>query len=178
MKNKFALMCLTSLIVFSGACHSQTTQAGDTQDTEAISQRYIESFRKSGVPTGEAVTAAVSKAKATNKIPDWEFAARLANSYANVIGAMKEHYSALYRSSLSVSRSGNSLFLDRAVEYEKSQNIYLAIRNDAYLSQAELHLKAGNKSAALSLAMTSMRLTGDSPDYKAEEMIKRIIELK
>jgi len=176
MKNKFALMCLTSLIVFSGACQSQTSQAGDTQDTEEIARRYIESFRKSGVPTAQAVTAAVSKAQETNTIANWELAARLANSYANVLGAMKEHYSDLWRSSRSGSRPGVRDYIEKAADYERSQNTYLQIRNDAYLSQAELHLKAGDKSAALSLAMTSMRLSGVSPNIRAEEMIKRIIE--
>ena len=176
--NTTAFAIVVSLLLFWGTSNAQTTQAGDSQDTEAIAQRYIEAFRKSGVPTPDAVNAALSKARESSTTQNWEIVARLSNSYANVLGAMKDHYSNLYRSSRSGSSGPTRYYIERAADYETQQNNYLSIRNDAYISQAELFLAAGNKANALSLAMTSMRLSGISPNTKAEELIKRIVEYK
>jgi hypothetical protein len=178
MKASLGTILFALALNFNGLAQAQGSKADASEDTELTARRYIESFKQSGVPTPSGVVAAVEKAKLSNKIADWEFAARIANSYANVVGELKSHYSKLHTRSAQYTRYGNEDYLNKAVEYEEIQNQYLQTRNDAYLSQSELYLQAGNKASALSFAMTAMSLSGASPNTRAEEIMRRIVEYK
>lgn len=140
--------------------------------SERIAKEYLDSFRQTGVPTTAAVTAALQKAKASPSVTTWQLAAKIANSYANAVSVLKEHYSTLYN------QNRNGDYIHKAAEYEKVENQYLAIRNNAYIELAKLYLQQGDKATALSFAATAVRLSGDTPNTDGEQLIKLIIEYK
>lgn len=166
------------MIGMSVALYGQEEQKAAPEDSAKVAQKYQESFGKTGVPTPEAVDAALAKAKKANTIESWEYAAGLADSYANVVEVLREHYATLYNSSRAGRAEGNKPYMRQAADYEKSRNQYLGIRNDVYLNIADLYLAKGNKSVALSYAMTAVQLTSAELNVRGVNLIKKIIEYR
>jgi hypothetical protein len=151
---------------------------------ETQTQEYLATFEKDGVPILGAVEAALTKAKKENTIETWANAARLANSYANVVSLLDEHYMSKFEhDARSASETGRIKlqikYMEESGAYGKADNQYKNVRNDCYLSIAELYLKQGSKASALSYAMTAVRLTGATGSItRGEALIKKIIEYK
>ena len=175
---KGIVICL-SLMISITYLYGQETKKEAQGDSEKLAQQYLDTFEKTGVPAPTAVEAAFAKATKESTIENWEFAARLANTYANVVDVLRDHYADLYyESKSSYSRGGNTGYLEKAAEYERKRNEYLGKRNEAYLNLADLYLAKGNKSRALSYAMTAVRLSGAYPNTRGENLIKKIIEFQ
>jgi hypothetical protein len=164
------------------ASTQQRESAAETQ-----TQEYLATFEKDGVPTLGAVKAALAKAKAENTIETWASAARLANSYSNVVDVLSEHYLEVYQNLLKKTSESSltrdleprllTMFSETLGKYDSTRNEYRAVRNECYLSVAELYLAQGNKASALSYAMTAVELTGgDGSIQRGEALIKKIIE--
>jgi len=162
----------------------RSTQAPETA-AEMQTQEYLAAFEKDGVPTYGAVEAAFAKAKKENTIETWANAAQMANSLANVVSLLDEHYESKYEHD---ARSAESeldrvklriKYMEESRAYNEDQNLFKGVRNDCFLMIAELYLKQGNKASALSYAMTAVKLTGDGLDItRGEALIKKIIEYK
>lgn len=175
-KNMQNIALVLVLLALIGGSQAQDEKKAAADDSEKLAQKYLETFEKTGVPTSGAVKAAVSKAKKENTIEAWELAARLANTYANVVDVLREHYSNLYHAFKSWDKSRAESCGKRAREYEVKRLVFLGLRNEAYLDLAQLHLEKGHKSLALSYAMTAVRLSGLYPNERGEDLIKKIIE--
>jgi|GEM_PF-2536444 len=151
---------------------------------ETQTQEYLASFETDGVPTLGAVKAALAKAKAENTIETWMKAARLANSYSNVVDVLSEHYLSYYQKLQqgaatfpALQQSAEKLYTKEQRKYDSTYRSYKTVRNDCYLSIAELYLAQGNKASALSYTMTAVELTGgDELITRGEALIKKIIE--
>ena len=155
MKGKALLVLVTAvalLVTLATPGHSAERKEVESLDqSEELSQRYLDAFKKSGVPTPKAVEAAFQKARASGTIESWQAASSIANSYANVVDVLKRHYSYLYDvSKLSYRGGGNMRYIETAANYEGVQNKYLQMRNDAYIELAKLHLAKGDRARALS----------------------------
>jgi hypothetical protein len=158
----------------------QLARADDAADksldeSKELIDKYLAEFQKTGVPTPSAVDAAFQQAKQANTIDAWLAAAKIANSYANVVDVLKAHYSGLYDSSRAAD-SPNQAYINTAANYEGVQNQYLQRRNDAYLVIARLYLAQGDKGNALSYAVTAVQLSGVAPNTDGEALIRQIVE--
>ena len=177
------LFAITLLLLISCRSEAQTAAAATAKDqpaldqSEAMAKQYLESFKKTGVPTASAVLAAVEKAKQQGTIDAWTEAAAIANAFANVVDVLTDHYSGLYYASRSGSGGGTFSYISKAADYEKIRNRYLAIRNNAYLELAKLYAAKGDKAKALSFVVTAVSLSGTQPNTEGEALIKQYIEL-
>lgn len=144
-------------------------------NSEELTKKYSDAFRDNGVPTPGAVDASFKQAETTNTIESWLAAAKLANSYADVVGVLKEHYAKLFDAS-EASGVPQHEYLSTAVEYEKKQNEFLGKRNDAYIKISRLYLAQGDKAHALSFAVASVELSASEPNKEGEDLIRQIIE--
>jgi hypothetical protein len=116
---------------------AQEKKDGKTlNQSEQIAKEYVDAFLQTGIPTPNAIDAAFKKAKETPILENWNIAARMANSYANVVDVLTDHYLGLYNTSKSRYGDGNMKYLQTAADYEKTRNKNLAMRNDAYLELA------------------------------------------
>lgn len=167
------------------SCHvvvAQTTKAplqkepASLEQSETIAKEYLETFKKSGVPTPQAVAAAIAKAKAQPSVEAWTEVATIANAYANVVDVLKDHYSTLYYSSRSGGSGGVYDYISKAANYEGVRNRYLAMRNDAYIELAKLFAAKGEKAKALSFVVTAVKLSGSKPNTEGEALIKQLVE--
>ncbi len=161
-----------------GQAKPEAQPGGGLNQSEELAKKYLDGFRESGVPTPGSVDAALKQAESKKTIEAWQMAAKLANSYANVVDVLCAHYSKLFSASRSGSGDGNMAFISTAADYETKRNVYLGIRNAAYLRIARLYLGQGDKAQALSFAVTSVELSGSEPNLEGEVLIRQIIEYK
>jgi hypothetical protein len=146
---------------------------------EQLTKQYLNAFQQTGVPTPGTVTAAFQKARASSSIDDWQLAAKIANSYANVVDVLTEHYSRVYHASKSgYSGGGEMKYISTAADYERVRNKYLGMRNDAYLQIAKLYLQQGDQTKALSFAVSAVSLSADKPNTDGEQLIRSIIQFE
>lgn len=177
MKKSYVIVFGLAFALVSGLSQAQASKVDPKEEHEALTQKYVEDFKKSGIPNAAMIESALKKANESNLFSDWQIVAIISNSYANVLGALKDNYSTAYNRTRR-EYGGSHPYLEKAAAYERQQNNYLEIRNDAYIKQAQIKLMAGDKSEALGLALTSLRLSGDQTNEKAEDLIKRLIEYK
>jgi hypothetical protein len=172
-----SLLLAGMLAIFASNCSREASESTETDldKSKDLLREYLSSFEKSGIPTPSAVEAALGRAQAENTIDAWHTAATLANTYANVVDVLCDHYAGLYKSSEST-YGGNMSYLSTAVDYERKRNTYLAMRNDAFLKIARLHLEKGETAEALSFAVTAVELSGMAPNVKGVALIREIIE--
>ena len=142
-------------------------QGLNTSDETA--QQYLETFTKSGIPTSDAVSEAFQKARSSNTTEAWKIAASVANSYANIIDALSDHYAAVYRND---KRREN---IQMAADYETVRNSYLEQRDQAYLALAAILYEKGEPAAALSYALTAIKLSSLKVNRTGEELIWKIV---
>lgn len=178
---QFSLAVLTvavalNLVVPLPSHAQERGESSSLDQSEELAQKYLEAFKKTGVPTPKTVDAAFQKAKTAGSIQTWEEAARIANNYANVIDVLTSHYSKLFHASRSGRGSGDHALISKAADYERIRNRYLAMRNDAYIELAKLHLTKGDGARALSYVTTAVKLSGAEVNVTGERLIKQIIE--
>ena len=180
MRPIFGVLLLFASLV-AGAQTSDVPSKNPASPTldqsEALAKQYLDSFKKTGVPTAQTVTAAIEKARQQGTIEAWSEAAAVANAYANVVDVLTDHYSKLYYASRSGRGDGNFAYISKAADYEKLRNQYLKLRNDAYLEVAKLHSAKGEKAKALSFVITAVSLSGAEPNAEGEKLIRQLIEL-
>jgi len=144
--------------------------------SEELAQTYLDALVKSGVPTSSAAEVVLHKAQVNGTIELWEVVASLANSYAHVVGVLRNHYADLSQASKSGGKPDPSPFMTKATQYERTRNHYIGIRNDAYIELARLYLAKDNKAKALSYLLAAVRLSAPEPNTKGEALIRQIIE--
>ena len=142
----------------------------------AISKKFLEAFQESGVPTPKAVEAARAQAFAANTVEAWNLFAKIANSYANVLDSLSDHYARCYQATRGGGGYGERKLIETAAKYETERNTYLELRNGAYLQIANMHLAAGDPAKALSMAITAIELSGDKPNEAGENLVKQIVQ--
>jgi|SRR5882672_8093610 len=143
--------------------------------SEELAKQYLDSFKRTGVPSPDAVNASVKKAQLAGTIEAWTEVAAVANSYGNVVDVLRDHYSKLFSASRDSRGSGNLAYISTAADYEKARNRYYGIRNDAYIQLARLYLAKGDKARALSYVVTAVKLSGIQPNDAGEKLIKEIV---
>ena len=151
-------------------------ETSSLDESAELAEQYLDDFKKTGVPTPGAVDSAFQTAATAGTIESWIKAASMANSYANVVGVLDDHYSDLYYASKTGGYNVPSNWLSAAVDYGKMRNSYLKRRNDAYIELAKLYLATGDKAAALGYLVTAIKLSGERPNTDAENLIRQIIE--
>jgi hypothetical protein len=166
---------LTAILVAPCTLAQDKKDAATLDQSEEMAKQYLDAFKKSGVPSPGAIDAAVKKAQSAGTIDAWTEAAGVANSYANVIDVLTNHYSKLYHASRDSRGQGNYGYISTAAKYEKIRNRYLAIRNDAYIQLARLYLSKGDQAKALSYVVTAVKLSGAEPNTAGEQLIKQIV---
>ncbi len=144
--------------------------------SEDIAQTYLDALVKSGVPTSSAADVVLHKAQLNGTIELWEVVASLANSYAHVVGVLRNHYADLSQASKSGGKPDPSPFMTKATQYERARNHYISVRNDAYVELAKLYLAKDNKAKALSYLLAAVQLSALEPNTKGEALIRQIIE--
>jgi hypothetical protein len=167
---------LTLALAAAQVCAQEKKDQSSLNESEELTQKYLETFKKTGVPTPKTIEAAFLKAKSEGAVSSWEEAARIANNYANVIDVLTSHYSKLYYASRSGRGSGDHNLISKAADYERVRNRYLKMRNDAYIELARLYLTKGDGARALSYLSTAVRLSGVEPNLSGETLIKQIIQ--
>jgi len=65
-------------------------------DSEKITQQYLDSIEKTGVPKSASMAAAFAESKNESTIASWDVATGLANQYSNVMDVLCDHYQTLY----------------------------------------------------------------------------------
>jgi hypothetical protein len=179
---KLRLTVIVIICVF--AAMPQLRAADEKPETKPLNQsdqitkEYLDSFEQTGVPTPGAVTAAFQKAKDSPSIENWQLAAKSANTYANAVDILTQHYSRLYEASTSGGGTAEKKYISAAVVYERTRNKYMTMRNDAYLEIAKLFLEQGDKAKALSFAAAAVRLSALEPNVTGEQLIRSIIEFE
>jgi hypothetical protein len=169
-------LTFASTLVASGQS-AEKREFESLDQSEELSKKYLDAFNKSGIPTPKTVEAALQKARTSGTIESWQNAASIANSYANVVDVLKKHYAYLYDVSKYGSRGGGNMsYINAAADYERVQNKYLKMRNDAYIELARLYLAKGDKAKTLSYVVTAVKLSGAESNKIGEELIKQIIE--
>lgn len=180
--NQLSVRCLVAVLVFllsTLAFHPVTAQDkkdSNLDQSEELMQKYLEAFKKSGVPTPKAVDAALQRARQAKSIESWVQAARIANTYANVVDVLTSHYSQLYYASRSAGSGGDYSLINKAAAYERVRNRYLMMRNDAYIELAKLYLAKGDAAAALSYVTSAVKLSAAEPNVAGEALIKQIVQ--
>lgn len=167
MGSKILIFVFGFTLGFSELALSAGQELNSSDDT---ARKYLEAFTKSGVPTSDAVSEAFQKAKSSNTTEAWKMAASVANSYANVIDALSDHYAAVY------SNDKRMETIRAAADYETVKNSYLELRNQAYLTLAAILYEKGESAAALSYALTAVKLSSLKVNRPGEELIKKIVK--
>lgn len=170
------LVCALGVDASGQAAKQEKKETSDFDKSEELARQYLDAFNKSGVPTPTTVESVTQKAKTAGTIAAWTEAAAIANSYANVVDVLTDHYSTLYYASRSGSGGGNYSYIKKAAAYETMRNSYLKKRNDAYIALAMLYLAKGDKAKALSYLVTAVKLSEAEPNIAAENLIKQIVE--
>src|SRR5690349_2359661 len=113
------MLAVTVVLIISASLEAQSSASAATKDqpvldqSEVLAKQYLESFKKTGVPTASTVTAAFEKARQQGTIDAWTEAAAIANTYANVVNVLTDHYSALYYASRSGSGGGTYAYISK-----------------------------------------------------------------
>lgn len=179
MKTEPRILAVTAFILSTTAClvaADGKNEDSPLNNSEQVAMEYLDSFQQTGIPTPNAIEAAFKTARQTPSVENWETAAKMANSFANVVDVLADHYSGLYYRSRSGYSDGNFTYLTSGEAYEVTRNKYLALRNDAYIELAKIYLAKGEKAKSLSFAVTAVKLSGSSPNTEGEQLIRKIIE--
>jgi type II secretory pathway pseudopilin PulG len=97
------IVVILILLLFSAGftAEQKENEKVNLDQSEEVLKQYIASFAKTGIPTPKAIEAAIKKAQSDPTIKAWEDVATIANSYANVIDVLSNHYAKLYYASRS-----------------------------------------------------------------------------